>query len=431
MKKLTLLMVLSALIIVGFGQTPIQGIINSDVTLTKDKSPYLATGDIVVFPKWKLTIEPGVEFRFENNVRLEIRGTLVALGTETDSIIFVSNHGTTQGLWRGIEITNTLGGNASFNYCKISHASTAIDEECCGGGIDEIRNSQFTFNKIALGGYTGHRTLVENCYFSNNEVCITNADKEVNYCVFENNKYGLFMTERISVSHSTFTNHSEIALYGGRGELTYCTITDNNVGVSAFFEGFEIKECDISNNQVGVELDAYHNGSYWYVSPVANCTICNNRSYNVKNNSKCDVDLYDNCWCTSDSATVENLIYDAFDNINVGFVNYTLYTDDCSQAIFKTYKAEGYVEYLSIQDIETNKNNIYPNPVSSTLFIKNAQNLTNIRIYDYTGRLLMECAGSDNELIEINVSGFIPGLYVVRLMNQENKIEAKKIIITR
>jgi len=64
-------------------------------------------------------------------VKLQIRGTLVALGTETDSISFISNIGIDKNLWQGIQIMNTLGGNASFDYCKISHASIAINEECC------------------------------------------------------------------------------------------------------------------------------------------------------------------------------------------------------------------------------------------------------------------------------------------------------------
>ncbi|MCL2683540.1 MAG: T9SS type A sorting domain-containing protein [Bacteroidales bacterium] len=431
MKKLVLLIVLSTLIVVGFGQTPIEGMINSDVTLTKEKSPYLVTGDVVVFPKWQLTIEPGVEVRFGNGFRLQIRGTLVALGTETDSISFISHTGTTKGLWYGIDILNTLGGNASFDYCNFSHASTAIKEECCWGGVDKVKNSRFTFNTTALGGYTGNSMLVENCYFANNEKCITNADKMVNHCIFENNEYGLYMTERVSVSHSTFTNHSKVALYGGRGNLTNCIVTDNNIGVRAFYEGLEIDNCDISNNQVGVELDAYYNGTFWYVAPVANSKICNNAQYNVKNNSICDVDIYTVCWCTSDSTTVENLIYDAYDNLYVGFVNYTLFTDDCSRAIFKTHKAEGYVEYLSVQDVGINANAIYPNPASSTLFIKNDGTLTDVRIYDNMGRLVINYVELDNEVIELNVSDFSPGLYVVRLMNRENKIEAKKVIITR
>jgi len=64
MKKVILLTILLVQFIVGFGQTTIQGII----TLTKANSPYLVTGDLVVFPKWKLTIEPGVELRFARDV---------------------------------------------------------------------------------------------------------------------------------------------------------------------------------------------------------------------------------------------------------------------------------------------------------------------------------------------------------------------------
>lgn len=431
MKKLILLIFLSTQIVVGFGQTTLQGIINSNVTLTAENNPYLVVGDVVVFPNWKLTIEPGVELRFENNVRLQIRGTLEALGTETDSILFISNTGTSMGLWWGIDILNTLGGNASFNYCQFSHAAVAIQEECCWGGKDEIRNSCFTFNEVALGGYTGYDALVENCYFANNEKCLTNADKTVNNCVFENNTYGLYQTERIDVSNSTFTNHSQVALSGGRGNLTDCIITNNNIGVKAFFEGFTIDNCDISNNKVGVELGAYHNGSNWTVSPVTNSTICDNSRYNVINHTICDVDLYTVCWCSSDSTTVENLIYDAYNDIWVGFVNYTLFSDDCSHAIFKTHKAEGYTEYLSVPVLANNKSVIYPNPASSSLFIANAEKINSVRIYDYTGRLLMEKVGFNSDLIEINVSEFISGFYMIRLENQDYNVEFKKMIIAR
>ncbi|MCL2683542.1 MAG: T9SS type A sorting domain-containing protein [Bacteroidales bacterium] len=106
--------------------------------------------------------------------------------------------------------------------------------------------------------------LVENCYFANNEKCITNGDKVVNHCIFENNEYGLYMTERVSVSHSTFTNHSKIALYGGRGELTNCIVTDNNIGVRAFYEGLEIDNCDISNkSEITISIAHLPTGVYF------------------------------------------------------------------------------------------------------------------------------------------------------------------------
>ena len=436
MKKLVFFMILSTQIVVGFGQTAVQGIINSNVTFTKNKSPYLVTGDLVVFPNWKLTIEPGVELRFADDVTLQIRGTLVALGTETDSISFVSNTGTSQGLWQGIKVMSTLGGNASFNYCNFSHASTAVDDECCVGGIEEIRNSHFTFNIEAIGVPIGKPVYlkIENCYFANNESSIVGGFKMINHCIFENNEYGL-KAGMVYVSNSTFTNHSQAALYGGNGELTNCIITGNNIGVKGCDGGFTIEKCDISNNQVGIELDDYLYDSGRYVSPVNNSTICNNIQYNVKNNSICDVELYTNCWCTSDSTEVENLIYDAWDNYNVGFVNYTLFVDDCSQPILRTFKAENRVEYYpyptGIRNLTNNENLIYPNPAYSTLFIRNTEKLTNIRIYDLTGMLLMDRFGFDEELIELNVSEFRPGIYIVRLTNQKNEIEFKKILIAR
>ena len=71
--------------IVSIAQTSIDGIINSSIVLEKSKSPYLVTNNLVVFPSGKLTIEPGVELRFANDTKLEIRGELIAKGNKTDS----------------------------------------------------------------------------------------------------------------------------------------------------------------------------------------------------------------------------------------------------------------------------------------------------------------------------------------------------------
>ena len=336
-------------------------------------------------------------------------------------------------LWQGVEIMNTLGGNASFNYCQFSHASVAIKEECCHGGRVVVKNSHFTFNKVGIGGYTGTATaiLIESCYFANNVTAIASSDKIIKNCIFENNESGLSGSTRVNVSNSTFTNHSQAALRAGEGYLTNCIITNNNIGVEALYEGLTIDSCDISNNQVGITLNAYNNGSQWIVSPVTNSTICNNLQYNVINRSMCDVDLYTICWCNSDSATVESLIFDAYDDIWVGFVNYTLFSEDCSQAIFKTHKAEGYTEYLSVSNLINNETIIYPNPASSSVFIKNAEKINSIGIYDHTGKLLMDKISFGDDLIELNVSAFLPGLYIVRLAMQNNRIEFKKVIIAR
>lgn len=423
-------MFLSAQIVFVFGQqtTNISGMINYNLTLTKSNSPYLATGDIVVFPNWKLTIEPGVEFRFAKDVKIQIRGSLEALGTAAEPIFFISDIGNSQAdiinmnLWQGIEIKNNLGGKATFNYCNFSHATEAIKEEN-GGGVDAIKNSRFTLNDVAISYGGGKEFVIENCYFANNCTCVMASSKIIN-CVFENNEYGLYKVSN-DVLNSTFTNHTQIAVWGGYAKMTNCIITNNNLGYRPYNEGFIVDKCDISNNQIGMEVDVNN------IASITNTKVCNNLQYNVVNRWIYDVDLYGICWCTSDSATVENLIFDAYDSIWLGIINYTIFDDDCSKAIYKTHKAEGTIEYLNTPDLTNNKTIIYPNPASSSLFIENLDNINNIQIYDYTGRLLMDRFVVDNDIIELNVSQFTSGLYIVKLENQNNSVEFKRIMIAR
>ncbi len=67
-------------------QTTVSGGIYSNTTWTLANSPYVMTGNIVVFPSVTLTIEPGVEVRVQENGQsgipyyLETRGTINMVG---------------------------------------------------------------------------------------------------------------------------------------------------------------------------------------------------------------------------------------------------------------------------------------------------------------------------------------------------------------
>ncbi len=226
--------------------------IDTGITLQKVNSPYLVTSDLVISPDGTITIEPGVDIRFADGAKLEVRGTLLANGTLTDSITFTSNTSTTQGSWIGIDIRNSQGGNATFRFCEFRYAQGAIIEECCHGAQNSIDRSSFISNITAIGGYTGHPTHVDSCYFSQNVKAIISADKEITYCVFENNDYGLASTERTNVSNSSFKNHSQVALMGRGGIISDCTIEENNVGIKGTYEGFTIRKQVASVPRVGV-----------------------------------------------------------------------------------------------------------------------------------------------------------------------------------
>ena len=81
----------------AYAQTNVDGNISTNTTWTLSGSPYIVISPVIVEEGVTLTIEPGVIVRFNRNPwdsigyesgYLRVRGYLVALGTETDSIIF-------------------------------------------------------------------------------------------------------------------------------------------------------------------------------------------------------------------------------------------------------------------------------------------------------------------------------------------------------
>jgi len=71
-------------------------------TWTAADNPYIVQGDITVLENESLTIEPGVEVRFDGAYKLFIQGDLSAMGVLGDSITFTSNTGEYN--WRGIDL---------------------------------------------------------------------------------------------------------------------------------------------------------------------------------------------------------------------------------------------------------------------------------------------------------------------------------------
>jgi hypothetical protein len=100
-------------------QTYISGVISSSTTWTAAASPYIVTGNTVLWQGSTLTIEPGVLVQVGANVAIDIRGHLVASGTPTDSIFFAPSGSAT---WSGFLISNSFGATVRFNYVSAVHS---------------------------------------------------------------------------------------------------------------------------------------------------------------------------------------------------------------------------------------------------------------------------------------------------------------------
>ena len=119
---LALLLILSLLVGVrnAFAQEPVQEVvpaavqtvvnanITANTTWTLAGSPYDVANDITVVEGVTLTIEPGVTVRFANHARLDVRGKILAQGTNANRILFTGSTAQ-KGWWENLAIQGTSG----------------------------------------------------------------------------------------------------------------------------------------------------------------------------------------------------------------------------------------------------------------------------------------------------------------------------------
>ena len=103
--------VLAGLAAVELHATEVNG--SQSGTWTLGNSPYVVTGSIVVPAGATLTIEPGVEVRFNPGTALDVNGTLDARGTAGSKITFTSGSAYEPGAWTGLRFADGSGGTLS------------------------------------------------------------------------------------------------------------------------------------------------------------------------------------------------------------------------------------------------------------------------------------------------------------------------------
>ncbi|MBN1889244.1 MAG: right-handed parallel beta-helix repeat-containing protein [Thermoflexales bacterium] len=78
--------------------SPFCGTVLADTTWTQSASPYVLTCDVTIAEGVTVTVEPGVVLKFDNpDRRLDVNGTLLAVGTSVNPIVFTSYKDDTHG----------------------------------------------------------------------------------------------------------------------------------------------------------------------------------------------------------------------------------------------------------------------------------------------------------------------------------------------
>jgi hypothetical protein len=400
-------------------QTSVTSNILANTTWTPAGSPYVVSGIIAVVESAQLTILPGTQVLFTANSGIDLIGTLYAVGTEQDSILFASNVvPAANNAWRGIRVvgtTNPLGsGNqVRMEYCKAMHAYRFTDMDLAYHGPYIFKHCHFTRNYQV--NHDGGMPYVsyDDCKFVSNENALTHAqfDSYVSNSYFYDNVNGVEGFAHIDDCY--FSGHTGIAC-SPYGATNGCTIKNNAVGVKCAFNAVNNSFTNnvVQNNGIGVEILTYFNGSETFTGN----TICHNTQYNIKLGTQNNADLSNNCWCTTDAAEIGNLIYDANDG-NAGLVDFTPLGSNCPQNSLGTDALSAYSgNYL-----------VYPNPFDQEVHFKSDQpGAFFVVLYDLANRKVAEQSGSGE--VTVRVDMLAQGIYMYEIRTVNGVAAAGKVL---
>ncbi|SEV81185.1 BspA family leucine-rich repeat surface protein [Kaistella antarctica] len=102
------------------------------------------------------------------------------------------------------------------------------------------------------------------------------------------------------------------------------------------------------------------------------------------------------------------------DNKGWTFSGATYYDENCGET------------FLKVENLSGNKNTIslYPNPATEVVFIKSEQKTKNVQVFDTTGKVVLNVAGST----KINVQNVASGIYIIKVTMMDGSQSTHKLI---
>jgi hypothetical protein len=330
------------------GPTYVSWIISTDSTWKAANSPYIVTGNVLVDENITLTIEPDVTVKFDADKYLRIDGTLKAVGTELQMIIFTSNNTSpAPSDWGGLRFENTCNGSI-LKYCKIEYGGPGINNAAnnlvisynniennsassgdhegggfynsgsaiisystikgnsawYGGGIYNRGSAIINYSTISSNYAQTHGSGIYNVYGNMN---IDHCEIYANYGTHPSTEGGGIYNDldsTVNISRSTIkensaTNGGGIYVWGSTTLFSYCTITGN----TATSEGSGI----YITGQITINIK--------------NSNL-NNSNYNIYLTSSSHVNATYNYWGTTDTDLINQSINDYYDSYELGKVIY-------------------------------------------------------------------------------------------------------------
>lgn len=270
----TLVLIASALASVSASPgTEVGGPIISNTTWGLVHSPYIVVASIEVWEGVTLTVEPGVTVKFDSKKKMQVNGSLIARGTETQPIIFTSNQPNPKpGDWGNIEftktaVTTTVDANENYisgsvlQYCIVEHAGANAENAIDARSL--LIDHCTVWKNNSRGIYSTGDSYVKNNTISNNSA---NTGAGI-YAEATNN-------DEVTISSNTISGNSAIDdgggvyiwAYEGSAVLTNNIVNDNSAldkGGGIYATAYDGKINIDTNTVSGNNRDGVYTQANW------------------------------------------------------------------------------------------------------------------------------------------------------------------------
>lgn len=443
---------------------------------------YRVTGNIIVPAGQTLTIEEGVEVKFDGYYSLIVNGTVLANGSANNYIKFTSNKTSpTNKDWNQIAINGTI--TSKIDYCIVEYGKIKNDDNIgilhVTGNLDltnsiirnteqssisirnsanlTIKNNKLYNNAYGISVYTTGQVVIEDNEMYNSLIGLNIYQATVNTSTFKNNKI-----------------HD--CVYYGIQSITYNFKIERNIiyntetGIMVTYGKPTLQNNTILSNKYGIKL--YDNEAYAITNPIINSNIIGNNSqyaiysYNVNKPSLVAYNLFYNNQSgvgnvlpagvgTVITTNKNNTPADAYYNIFVDpEFESTIQTEDAFCSLRNNSPAinagdpsviyNGTIVDIGAKELGGNlstgeiKNQkvvsvkVFPNPTSDHLSFQTNENLTfdSIKFFDINGKnidqvKLNESTSSYQWKIPNHIT---KGTYLYVIMNGTTVVDSGKFI---
>ncbi|UCG70023.1 MAG: right-handed parallel beta-helix repeat-containing protein [Thermoplasmata archaeon] len=338
--------------------TFVSGHITSDTTWNASGNPYIVNGNVYVDEGINLSIEPGVEIKFNGSYHFYVDGNLHADGNASYKITFTSNNYDPQPAdWKSIHIREQ--GSAYIDNCEVSYSDYGIFIDHSSNTII-VNTSIFQCSQVGVFIKYSQRTAITNTTISNCDQGINlyrSTNMSLSEVQFWNTLTRVLVFSTDYAHEKQYYNHSIVGCkVNGRPIYFYfdvknISITGLEAGeiILAWVENATIINCNVTNGD-GIFV------SYSSNSTIKNCTISDNYMGILLRYSPLNSGDNNSNYNSIKNNTVSNNIY----GINLYYSNSNLITDNDivsnEYGIYLYFSGNNWIYHNNFDD---NNNQVY------------------------------------------------------------------------